>query len=120
MSELDNLRPEVREAVRELDGKAYPGSWTHERWQTIRAELLRLAKIEKEYGFAIDCERRRAEEAEPELAALKGRIADAPCVGVWGVQGVSGLEPSYTVQETPAVVVTPLLAGKRVRLVVEE
>lgn len=43
MNDLDTLRPEVREAVQELDGKAYPGSRTHEHWLTIRAELLRLA-----------------------------------------------------------------------------
>lgn len=46
---LDTLRPEVREAVQELDGKAYPGSRTHECWQTIRAELLRFARENDEW-----------------------------------------------------------------------
>lgn len=64
---LDTPRPEAREAVHELDGKAYPGSRTCEHWQTVRAELLRLQSTES-----------RAERAEAELAALKARIQWRP------------------------------------------
>lgn len=87
MSELDNLRPEVREAVREFDGKAYPGSRTHECWQTIRAELLRLAgectMIPRAQLLAnLAAANERAEKAEAELEALKARIADGWLCGV--------------------------------------
>lgn len=87
MSELDNLRPEVREAVREFDGKAYPGSRTHERWQTIRAELLRLANENFGKHLALSehdalCEqsttyRLRAEKAEGDCNDLRKRLNDA-------------------------------------------
>ena len=91
--ELENLRPEVREAVQELDGKAYPGSRTHEHWLTIRAELLRLAGV------------------EAELAALKARIAEAP-VSIVGRCALNS-SPEYNI-----VTSCSPLDGKRVALVV--
>lgn len=111
--ELEKLRPEVRKAVQELDGKAYPGSQTHTRWQTIRAELLRLAMIETDALIALDCEhdwqvmRERAERAEAELAALKARIFQGIILDVDDLaRGHAGLPSEWR--------------GKRVLLVVEE
>lgn len=101
MSELDTLRPEVREAFLYLDRfENCPSGWT-----TIRAELLRLANENLEfrkdmadvmmaiggsdtrlvvgqspsiqYTAAVSL-RHRADKAEAELAALRARIADAP------------------------------------------
>lgn len=128
MTDLDTLRPEVRKAVQELDGKAYPGSRTHEHWLTIRDELLRLAcecamipRAQLLANFAAANE--RAEKAEAELAALKARIAVAPVVTcpktlvhAGNTMQTEFLE--YTHECIPGG--CNRWAGKRVRLVVEE
>jgi hypothetical protein len=96
MSDLDNLRPEVRDAVAAIDkgngvfvnGDGCEGGIA---WATIRAELLRLAR------------------AEAELAALKARmqwqpIETAPrdgssviigCAGKGSGEGVYATEPGW-------------------------
>lgn len=123
--ELDPQRPEVREAVQELDGKAYPGSRTHERWQTIRAELLRLADENAQLRDVLadrDMDRemaaqanKRAAHAEAELAALRGRVAEAPISTCGDVHAETMGGCDYCMLQAP-----PQLSGKRVRLVVEE
>src|SRR5574337_1317000 len=76
MTDLDTLRPEVREAVFEID--CYPFDCKHNvrHWKNVRAELLRLATIEADALIALDCEHdwqvehKRAEKAEAELLRL--------------------------------------------------
>lgn len=79
----DKLPPEVAEAIEYLDRfENCPSGWT-----TIRAYIDRLAEenarlqnIERDYGFAIDCERRRAAQAESRVQELErenGELCDA-------------------------------------------
>ena len=98
MTDLDTLRPEVREA---LDGLSYflTGTHNHHDFYTIRAELLRLAGVESE------------------LAALKARIAEAE---------VAELPKDFdtTHPMSAGIYITSgtasALIGKRVRLLVED
>lgn len=82
---LDNLKPEVREAVEHLDESLDPISLgcCLRAHRTIHAELMRLAGIEANaVGDREDADfwKERATQAESELAALKRRIAEAPVV----------------------------------------
>lgn len=80
-SELDNLQPEVLEALHNIELAYATEDFDEGDIETIRAELLRLATIEADALIALDCEHdwqvehKRAEKAEAELAALKERIA---------------------------------------------
>ena len=83
MTDLDTLRPEVREA---LDRLVYflTGTHNHNDFYTIRAELLRLADLEKQLRDAYATQHealqgwvQRATDAEAKLAALKARIAQS-------------------------------------------
>lgn len=85
MNDLETLRPEVQEAMHRLenylhitiDGKHFRS----EDYDTIRAELLRLAAIEADALIALDCEHdwqvehERAEKAKAELGEAQNTIA---------------------------------------------
>ena len=114
MTDLDTLRPEVRDAINRTDMtvEMFDTLVTVNRddYDIIRAELLLLAQelhgtppIEI-YNEAVE----RAERAESELAALKARIGEAP-VGVVNVDD-RGCE----------FVSVDFAENTRVRLVVEE
>lgn len=121
--DIDKLRPEVSGAfVRLAEASMRDGYPDNEAdYMEVRAELRRLAKIEKDYGFAIDCERRRADEAEAELAAFKARIATSPIAVVQSAPGaIKASFNGYGCFEYVAGNLQPKLRGKRVRLVVEE
>lgn len=89
MSELDTLRPEVVYALKFIEGvrlfvtskqrikKPEGDDLFDESVETIRAELLRLAEIEKERWGVVATRNaaiERAYKAEAELAALQARI----------------------------------------------
>ena len=78
MTDLETLRPEVREAVVGAD-KAFnhTGLFAEPYWQIIRAELLRLAEIEKERWSVVATRNaaiERTEKAESELAEARETI----------------------------------------------
>ena len=126
--ELDTLRPEVREAINDIDSRLPDDYW----WTTVSTELRRLAdecatlKAQSIHpraqllimlGHAND----RAERAEAELAALKARIAEAPAAVVQVAPGaVKASFHGYACFEYAAENLQSKLRGKRVRLVVEE
>lgn len=148
MADLDTLRPEVREAIRDLAIAARLRPEYQQPVGIIRAELLRLATIETDALIALDCEHdwqvehKRAEKAEAELAealkanrdcvdhfeqmqaelaALKARIAEAPMAVVQSAPGaIKASFHGYGCFEYTAENLQPKLRGKRVRLVVEE
>ena len=83
MANLDNLRPEVREAVEYCDSIFNDAD--NGEWATIRAELFRLAarnaeleaKATRDHDWVSDLLVEN-KKAEAELAALKAKIAKAP------------------------------------------
>lgn len=86
-ADLSALPQHVREAAELFDIDAEKGTryTRHDDWQTIRAELLRLAGENAElhaFRDTLMCTEQaaseRAERAESELAALRKRIAEAP------------------------------------------
>ena len=128
MTDLDTLRPEVREAVNVFDTLG-----TNRPWRVIRAELLRLAKENADLLSTIELDEQvwvqrdetmhrwieRSRNAEAELAALKARIAEAPIAQVrrilmWPESDVwtSKIEPSCALPKE--------WDNTRIHLVVEE
>lgn len=75
MSDLDTLRPEVRDALFSV-GKRCDA----ETFDTLSAELLRLTRNDADARIALDADHdwkemyERAKKAEAELAALQARI----------------------------------------------
>jgi hypothetical protein len=115
--ELENLRPEVRDALFNV-GKRCDA----EVFDTLTAELLRLTD---DCARLVDCinaqppTRRslidRAERAEAELAALRAKIADAPITQVTRMAAIGGGGYEWAGCRVPDE-----WNAKRVRLVVEE
>ncbi len=73
MRDLDNLRPEVREVIFEIECRHNVRGW-----KTVRAELLRLARENDEWQARCLQFQRERDKAQAELAAVKARIAEAP------------------------------------------
>ena len=138
VADLGNLRPEVQEAVVAIDGgngvfvNSDDGIGS-EKWEVARAELLRLAKENADLLSTIDLAEqvrvqrdetmhrwiKRARNAEPELAALKARIAEAPMAQLID-QGRATQRWYVRATDGGLLALPPTLSGKRVRLVVEE
>lgn len=124
MTDLDTLRPEVRETIAYEERAVEPGDTLMAvrvtNWELLRAELRRLAEEKhglREYVHAYGVAIKRAERAEAELAALKARIAEAE---------VAELPRDFdtTHPMSAGIYITggtaSALIGKRVRLLVEE
>lgn len=119
IDELEDLRPEVREAL--IDFDSWMGSFEYadgelprERFCIIRAELLRLAGERDELRTAYtsasqsrDYWKECAGRASSDLASLKARIEEAPVVTINDSGHIIG--DGYV----------PSLRGKHARLVVE-
>lgn len=92
MSDLENLRPEVREALDEMDriARIIPAQCSDEL-RIIHAELLRFARENDEWQTR--CLRFQTERdmARAELAALKARIADSRTTDVFESEGHAGM-----------------------------
>lgn len=123
LSALDNLRPEVRDAINRQDRQEKCDEYCPvcEDRATIRAELLRLANENANYGKSVVEQYKRgvywmyrAKEAEAELAALKAKIEAAPLTTFR--RAMLGT-PHAWVEEKFAC---PEWIGKRVRLMVVE
>lgn len=136
-SSLDNLRPEVRKLIEAVKAECQPFGWA-----TIIAELLRLRSTESRANeWQLRAERAEADLAtaqdtinaqqdtmgalkrklaiaEAELEALKARIRGACLVPLTAVMLRNGY--SLTVSGPMSVNDVDELAGKCVRLVVEE
>jgi|SRR5690348_4538841 len=126
-NELENLRPEVREALAiceiwlpDSDDDGYTNAW-----YTIRAELLRLTDENAQLRDVLadrDMDRemaaqanKRAAHAEAELAAVRARIAEGVYMGYPVECYVGNRCGRLTNPFTPAEWI-----GKRVRLLVDE
>lgn len=110
---LDKLKPAVRDAVGRMDQARAAGDIgepfyaRHEDYDTIRAELVRLAGIEANaVGDREDADfwKERAERAESELSALKQRV-DGYAVTLTDKSHPSGLRyvMAYNERETADV-----------------
>lgn len=127
MSYLDNLRPEVQEALRILGfgivqepSSPFTASLGN-RLDLIRVELLRLVDMNATIASWYCCNSERLHKVETELAALKARIEDAPMAAVRTVtDGMGGITRTYVCRESQSDIGLPSLDGKRVHLVVEE
>lgn len=121
MNELEKLKPEVREALEDIDDcmrmdiKVVPVG----ALGVIRAELVRLARdneaLRSKCNVIMSGSTQhlgRAERAESELAALKRRIAEAPTAVVKQFYANLTLEPF----DPPAWA----LRDKPVRLLLDE
>src|SRR5690348_5424708 len=77
---VDMLPELVRKAFRKMDADAPRGYDVGDEWQTIRAELLRLAHNCEKFKDQVHDTCRRAERAESERNAALARIASAEVV----------------------------------------
>jgi hypothetical protein len=139
IADPNTLRPEVREALKstELTVEMFDTLVTMDRadYDTIRAELLRLAEAEKERGELLrllaeeivearetsKLLNRRAQVAEAELAALKARIEAAEVFTCYAAI-ISGRDYDYIsaiLRHDDPAYQYPDLDGKRVQLLVE-
>ncbi|HEX5354329.1 MAG TPA: hypothetical protein VFW60_09630 [Rhodanobacteraceae bacterium] len=90
VDELAGLPEDVREAFSKLNARitVYGSDDEQEQWETVRAELLRLAHRAKLYDHMLSVVQTAGfdsvTETLAELAALKRKIAEAPKMNVTG------------------------------------